>query len=62
VGCSRRVYQAHRRRDPETVLAIDSRIWKAGAILFMTIICGIVWGGFVYCLVLLARQPQDDRD
>jgi hypothetical protein len=31
-----------------------------GAILFMTIICGIVWGGFVYCLVMLARQPEDD--
>lgn len=29
------------------------------SILFMVIICGIVWGGFIYCLVLLSRQEDD---
>ena len=31
-----------------------------GNIVFMLVIFGIVWGGFIYCLVSLARQPDDD--
>ena len=29
------------------------------AILFMAVICGIVWGDFAYCLVVLARQDDE---
>lgn len=31
----------------------------AGNILFMVLICGVVWGGFIYCLVKLSRQEDD---
>ncbi len=31
-----------------------------GDIVFMVLICGIVWGGFAYCLVQLASQRDDE--
>ena len=32
-----------------------------GSIVFMLTICGIVWGGFIYCLIALSRQTDEDE-
>lgn len=33
-----------------------------GNIIFMVIVLGIVWGGFAYCLTVLAKQTDDDTE
>ena len=32
-----------------------------GSIAFMLIICGVVWGGFIFCLFTLARQNDEEE-
>ena len=33
---------------------------SSGSILFMVLICGVIWGGFIVCLIVLSRQSDDE--
>ncbi len=32
---------------------------SGSSLAFMVLICGVVWGGFVFCLARLSRQSDD---